>query len=62
MQCRTVEPVFGHLRHNKRLTCFTQRGKARAHAQRSLYCLVHNIEKLTNHGYAQWTGLRAGQH
>ncbi len=49
----TVEPVFGNLRHNKRLNRFTLRGKAKVNAQWSLYCLVHNIEKLANHGYAQ---------
>ena len=49
----TVEPVFGNIRHNKRLNRFTLRGKAKVDAQWSLYCLVHNIEKLANHGYAQ---------
>ncbi|MBK9571295.1 MAG: IS1182 family transposase [Rhodoferax sp.] len=49
----TVEPVFGNIRHNKRLNRFTLRGKAKVNAQWSLYCLVHNIEKLANHGYAQ---------
>ena len=49
----TVEPVFGNLRHNKRLTRFTLRGKKKVDAQWKLYCLVHNIEKLAHHGYAQ---------
>lgn len=49
----TVEPVFGNIRHNKRLDRFTLRGKAKVHAQWSLCCLVHNIEKLAHHGYAQ---------
>ena len=38
---------------NKRLNRFTLRGKAKVNAQWSLYCLVHNIEKLAHHGYAQ---------
>ncbi|RJG05061.1 IS1182 family transposase [Noviherbaspirillum cavernae] len=49
----TVEPVFGNLRGNKRLHRFTLRGKAKVDGQWKLYCLVHNVEKLANHGYAQ---------
>jgi hypothetical protein len=48
----TVEPVFANLRHNKRLTRFTLRGRAKVDAQWQLFCLVHNIEKLAHHGYA----------
>jgi len=48
----TVEPVFGNLRHNKRLACFTLRGRTKVDGQWKLYCLVHNIEKLGHHGYA----------
>ncbi len=49
----TVEPVFGNLRHNKRLDRFTLRGQLKVDTQWKLYCMVHNIEKLTHHGYAQ---------
>jgi transposase len=49
----TVEPVFGNLRHNKGLNRFTLRGKTKVDGQWQLYCLVHNIEKLAHHGYAQ---------
>lgn len=49
----TVEPVFGNLRHNKRLDRFTLRGQKKVDVQWKLYCLVHNIEKLAHHGYAQ---------
>jgi transposase len=49
----TVEPVFANLRHNKRLDRFTLRGQAKVNTQWTLYCLVHNIEKLARHGYAQ---------
>jgi transposase len=48
----TVEPVFGNLRHNKRLNRFTLRGRKKVEGQWKLYCLVHNIEKLAHHGYA----------
>ncbi len=48
----TVEPVFGNLRYNKGLNRFTLRGRHKVDAQWKLYCLVHNIEKLANNGYA----------
>lgn len=49
----TVEPVFGNLRHNKRLNRFTLRGREKVDGQWKLYCLVHNIEKLAHHGFGQ---------
>ena len=48
----TVEPVFASIRHNKRLHRFNLRGQAKVNTQWHLYCLVHNIEKLGHHGYA----------
>jgi transposase len=48
-----VEPVFANLRHNKKLTRFTLRGRKKVDTQWKLFCLVHNIEKLAHHGYAQ---------
>ena len=49
----TVEPVFGNLRYNKKLSRFTLRGRRKVDTQWKLYCMVHNIEKLANNGYAQ---------
>src|SRR5680860_393373 len=49
----TVEPVFGNVRHNKRLSRFTLRGRHKVDGQWKLFCLVHNIEKLANNGYTQ---------
>jgi hypothetical protein len=49
----TVEPVFGNIRHNKRLTRLNHRGRAKVNTQWNLYCMVHNIEKLAKTGYAQ---------
>ena len=49
----TVEPVFANLRHNKRLNRFTLRGQQKVDGQWKLFALVHNIEKLAHHGYAQ---------
>jgi hypothetical protein len=51
----TVEPVFGNIRHNKGLDRFTLRGRQKVDGQWKLYCLVHNIEKLANAGYAMRT-------
>lgn len=44
----TVEPVFGNLRHNKRLNRFTLRGQSKVDGQWKLFALVHNIEKWAN--------------
>ena len=49
---RTVEPVFGNLRHNKGLDRFTLRGRAKVDGQWKLFCLVQNIEKLAHYRYA----------
>ncbi len=49
----TVEPVFANLRHNKKLSRFTLRGRVKVDAQWKLFCLVHNIEKLAHHGYGR---------
>ena len=45
-----VEPVFGNIRICKRMDRFTLRGKIKVNIQWMLYCLVHNIEKITNFG------------
>ena len=48
----TVEPVFANIRFNKRLDRFTLRGRTKVNGQWLLFCMVHNIEKLTHAGYA----------
>jgi len=45
-----VEPVFGNIRSCKRMDRFTLRGMVKVNIQWMLYCLVHNIEKITNFG------------
>ena len=45
-----VEPVFGNLTANKKLSRFSLRGKRKVNSQWKLYCLVHNIEKIANYG------------
>jgi len=47
-----VEPVFANLRTQKRLDRFTLRGKIKVNIQWMLYCMVHNIEKIANYGFA----------
>ena len=45
-----VEPVFGNIRACKRMDRFTVRGRIKVNIQWMLYCLVHNIEKISNFG------------
>jgi transposase len=47
-----VEPVFANIRYQKRLDRFTLRGKIKVNIQWILYCMVHNIEKIANYGFA----------
>ena len=49
---RSSSPWFANLRHNKDLDRFTLRSRAKVEAQWRLFCLVHNIEKLADAGYA----------
>lgn len=49
----TVEPVFGNIRHNKRLTRLNHGGRTKVNTQWNLHCMVHNIEKLARTRYAQ---------
>lgn len=42
----TIEPVFGNLRHDKRLNRLTQRGRKKVATQWQLRRLVHNIKKI----------------
>jgi hypothetical protein len=53
----TVEPVFANLRHNKRMNRLNLRGQAKVRTQWSLYCMLHNIEKLQRTGFGQ-TGVQ----
>jgi transposase len=47
-----IEPVFANIRIQKRLDRFTLRGKIKVNIQWLLYCMVHNIEKIANYGFA----------
>ena len=48
----TVEPVFANVQYTKRLDRFTRRGRTKVNGQWLLFCLVHNIKKLTHSGCA----------
>ena len=56
----TVELVFANIQHNKRLTRLNHRGRAKVNTQRHLYCMVHNIEKLSKTGLGQPKGQQVG--
>jgi hypothetical protein len=47
-----VEPVFANIRVHKRMDKFSLRGKINVNIQWLLYCMVHNIEKVANYGFA----------
>ena len=47
-----VEPIFANIKTHKRLDRFTLRGKAKVNVQWLLYCMVHNMEKILNYGFA----------
>ena len=47
-----VEPVFANIRAVKGLDRFTLRGKIKVNIQWVLYCMVHNIGKITSYGFA----------
>jgi len=45
-----VESVFANIRVHKRMDKFSLRGKIKVNIQWLLYCMVHNIGKVTNYG------------
>ena len=47
-----VEPVFANIRVHKSMDKFSLRGKIKVNVQWLLYCMVHNIEKIANYGFA----------
>jgi len=47
-----VEPVFGNIRSCKQMNRFTLRGRLKVDTQWLMYCMVHNMEKLCNFGFA----------
>ena len=48
----TIEPVFGQIKHNRRVNQFMRRGRAAVHSELRLVAATHNILKLHNHWIA----------
>ena len=46
---QTVEPVFGHTKHNKGVTRFLRRGRVKVRTEWRLHMMTHNLTKLYNH-------------
>ncbi|MFQ5771427.1 MAG: transposase [bacterium] len=42
--------MFANIRSQKRLDRFTLRSKVKVNIQWTLYCMVHNIEKILHYG------------
>jgi len=52
---QTVEPVFGHTKHNRRIDRFQRRGRAAALSEWRLIAATHNLGKLHSHQTAAAT-------
>ena len=48
----SVEPVFGQIKHNRRVDRFMRRGRAAAQSELRLVTATHNLLKLHNHWIA----------
>jgi len=46
---RSIEPVFGQIKHNRGMTRFRRRGRAAARSEWRLIAATHNLLKLHNH-------------
>jgi transposase len=49
---QTVEPLFGHTKHNKGVTRFRRRGRVKVRTEWRLHMMTHNLTKLYNHQIA----------
>ena len=45
----TIEPVFGHTRHNRGVTRFLRRGRSAVRTEWRLLMMTHNLTKLHSH-------------
>jgi transposase len=53
---QTIEPVFGHTKHNRKIDRFQRRGRAAALSEWRLIAATHNLTKLHSHQTATATG------
>jgi transposase len=49
---QTVEPLFGHTKHNKGVTRFLRRGRVKVRTEWRLHMMSHNLTKLYHHQIA----------
>jgi hypothetical protein len=49
---QTVEPVFGHTKHNRKFNRFHRRGRKAVRTEWRLQMMTHNLTKLHNHQIA----------
>jgi transposase len=49
---QTIEPVFGHTKHNRQFTMFHRRGRAAVRTEWRVLMMTHNLTKLHNHQIA----------
>ncbi len=52
---QTIEPVFGHTRHNRGVTRFLRRGRTAVRTEWRLLMTTHNLTKLHSHQIATMT-------
>jgi Transposase DDE domain len=52
---QTVEPVFGHTKHNRGMSRFHRRGRSAVRTEWRLITATHNLTKLHNHTRAAAT-------
>ena len=48
----SVEPVYGQIKHNRRIDRFMRRGRAAAQSESRLVAATHNLLKLHSHWIA----------
>ena len=49
---QSIEPVFGHTKHNRQFTHFHRRGRAAVRMEWRLLMMTHNVTKLHTHQIA----------
>ncbi len=46
---QSIEPMFGHTKHNRQFTHFHRRGRAAVRMEWRLLMMTHNLTKLYTH-------------
>ena len=49
---KSIEPVFGHTKHNRKIYRFNYRGRSLVRTEWRLAMLTHNLSKLHRHQLA----------